>query len=223
MSIITRSVHNTTINNINLFVPGYDSEKFPVIIPASTTIDLFTVLTADQLEAAQPIIREYVAANEFTVTATVDTATFNPVGGGTQVLPQVVQASALTDDSTDSPSLVSTGPTASMTMQKATNRIKVTFLGTLGVSGSATGTCIASIKRDGTVNLNPNGDSHHGGFALVASGQTTGAPVTLVFVDSPGDTLSHTYQAAYYSGDNIAIIRQGFGQTCVIVLEEILS
>lgn len=81
MTVITRSITNLTTNDINLFVPGYDGEKFPIIITASATVDLFTVLTVDQLEAVQPLLREYVAANEFSVAATVDTTTFNPVGG----------------------------------------------------------------------------------------------------------------------------------------------
>ena len=81
MAIIIRTVTNTTPNPIQLFVPGYDEVKSPVIIPATTTVDLFTVLTADQLEAIQPILNTYIEVGEFTVVATVDTSTFSPVGG----------------------------------------------------------------------------------------------------------------------------------------------
>ena len=82
MVLITRSVNNNTTNAITLFVPGYDDSKPQIVIPALTTIDLFTLITGDQLEAIQPLLNQYISAGEFTVIATVDTATFNPVGGG---------------------------------------------------------------------------------------------------------------------------------------------
>jgi hypothetical protein len=81
MSIITRSVHNATLKDISLPVPGYDTVKPPVVIPSGVTVDLFTVITGDELEAIQPTLNQYIATGEFTVIATVDTATFNPVGG----------------------------------------------------------------------------------------------------------------------------------------------
>lgn len=85
MSVIIRSVQNNTSNSITLFVPGYDDTKSPVIIPANTTIDLFTVLTADQLEAVQSLLNEFITVGDFTVISTVDTSIFNPVGGVTSI------------------------------------------------------------------------------------------------------------------------------------------
>jgi len=84
MSIITRSIRNTTSTQttITLLVPGYDTEKPAVVINYGQTLDLFTVLTVDQLEAIQSTLSQYVSLGQLAVTATVDTATFSPIGGG---------------------------------------------------------------------------------------------------------------------------------------------
>jgi len=84
MAIIIRTVQNisTSHTNITLPVPGYDSSKFPVVIIYGTTVDLFTVMSGDQLEAIQTTLNEYVSAGQLDIIATVDTTTFNPVGGG---------------------------------------------------------------------------------------------------------------------------------------------
>lgn len=82
MSIIIRSIHNTTTSNIDLFVPGYDNLKPPVVIAPSATVDLFTVVTGDELEAMQNQLTQLESAGDITIVATVDTTTFNPVGGG---------------------------------------------------------------------------------------------------------------------------------------------
>jgi hypothetical protein len=84
MAIITRTIQNTTSSHadITLLVPGYNTEKTPVVIPWNTTVDLFTVMTGDQLEAIQTTLAQYLSLGQIAVIATVDTATFNPVGGG---------------------------------------------------------------------------------------------------------------------------------------------
>ena len=95
MTIITRTVHNASLVNIDLFVPGYDTIKPTVVIAPSATLDLFTVLTTDELETIQNQLASFVAAGDLTVIATVDTTTFNPVGvvGGMTALTGDVTAS----------------------------------------------------------------------------------------------------------------------------------
>ena len=95
MSIITRTITNNTGLDISLKVPGYDTVKPPVVIPASTTVDLFTVLTGDELEAIQPLLSQYITLGEFTVIATVDTATFSPVAPPSQAPNESVPSNAL--------------------------------------------------------------------------------------------------------------------------------
>ena len=83
MAIIIRTIQNITSahSDITLLVPGYNTEKTPVTIPWNTTVDLFTVMTGDQLEAIQTTLAQYLSLGQIAVIATVDTATFNPVGG----------------------------------------------------------------------------------------------------------------------------------------------
>lgn len=124
MSIIIRTLHNTTSLPITLEVPGYNTAKPTVSIPASTTVDLFTVLTGDELEAIQPLLAEFIAAGDFTVIATVDTTTFNPVGGGSGGITQ------LTGDVTAGPGsgsvaaiVASVGGSSSANVNSATAQI----------------------------------------------------------------------------------------------------
>lgn len=79
MAIITRSVTTGSVG-VSIMVPGFDPTKGPIVIPASTTLDLFTVLTDDEIEAIQPALAQLVTAGKLTVAATVNTASFNPLG-----------------------------------------------------------------------------------------------------------------------------------------------
>jgi hypothetical protein len=83
MALIIRTVTSTSSSTIELFVPGYDTIKPQVSIAPSATLDLFTVLTAEELETIQNQLVELVALNDLVVVATVDPATFNPVAGAT--------------------------------------------------------------------------------------------------------------------------------------------
>src|ERR1035437_9489549 len=82
MTIITRSIHNNTLSPIDLFVPGYESNHPPVVIAPGATVDLFTLVSGDELEAMQDQLAKLVAVGSITVTAMVNTTTFSPVGGG---------------------------------------------------------------------------------------------------------------------------------------------
>ncbi len=81
MTIITRSIHNVSSTaSVVLPVPGFDADRAPVTVAPSTTLDLFTVLTDDEIEAIQPLLVKLVAEGVFTVIASTDTASFNPLG-----------------------------------------------------------------------------------------------------------------------------------------------
>jgi len=84
MAIIIRTVKNihSAHSSITLSAPGYDNTTAPVVINYNQTVDLFTVLGGEQLQTIQPVLTAYVVAQELQVIATVDTASFNPVGGG---------------------------------------------------------------------------------------------------------------------------------------------
>ena len=79
MSIITKSVTNLLTYSITLPIPGYDANHPPVVVPASSTLDLLTVLTEDELEAIQPTLALLVRDNSLSVAATVDTTMFDYV------------------------------------------------------------------------------------------------------------------------------------------------
>ena len=81
MATITRSVHNPSASvSVTIFVPGFDTIHAPVVVAPSSTLDLFTVLSAIELQTAQPVIAELVAAGQLSVTATTNPALFSPTG-----------------------------------------------------------------------------------------------------------------------------------------------
>lgn len=75
MSTIIRSVHNVLTHAITLEIPGYDANKAPVTVPASSTLDLFTVLNDEQLSSVQGQLSALVAAGDLTVADTADAST----------------------------------------------------------------------------------------------------------------------------------------------------
>jgi hypothetical protein len=93
MTLITRSVTTGSVG-VSIMVPGFDPTKGPLVIAPSTTLDLFTVLTEDQLEAIQPALAQLVAAGDLTVAATVNPASFNPLGN----VPVLTASRALASD-----------------------------------------------------------------------------------------------------------------------------
>src|ERR1017187_710269 len=73
MSII-RSVTNIGLNTLHLFIPGYDTLKPAVTIAPSATLDLFTVLDAEELSAIQIELVRMVAEGSLAVAATADSS-----------------------------------------------------------------------------------------------------------------------------------------------------
>lgn len=83
MPTIIRSVHNALTHDITLEIPGYDATKSPVVVPASGTLDLFSVLNDEQLSSVQAQLAALVAAGDLTVSATADSSAVEL--GGTSV------------------------------------------------------------------------------------------------------------------------------------------
>lgn len=90
MATITRSIHNTGTSDLPIFIPGYDNTKASVVVPASSTLDLFTVLDVEQLSAIQPELAAMVAAGAITVALMDDSANLE-VSGTVQTLSQATQ------------------------------------------------------------------------------------------------------------------------------------
>jgi hypothetical protein len=84
MTLITRSIHNPRSIPVKIRIPGYESTAPVVTVSPSTTLDLLTVLTEDQLIAVQDNLTGLVTGGALTVTATFDTSLLDSVytGGG---------------------------------------------------------------------------------------------------------------------------------------------
>lgn len=105
-----------------------------------------------------------------------------------------------------------------MALQKATNSVKITITAAgINHDGNAS-SAVYSIFADST-NLG------HSSWGLTQISATGGgnmiSPVSMTFVYSPGDTLSHTYRLFCRNTDSTTQV--GIGLNSVIVLEEILS
>lgn len=78
MPTLIRSITNTSsVETLTIFVPGYD-DTFSVSIAPSATLDLLTVMFAEQLHAAQPELANMVAVGSLTVAATIDSSALFP-------------------------------------------------------------------------------------------------------------------------------------------------
>lgn len=78
MATLTRSITNTSaVETLTIFVPGYD-DTFSVSVAPSATLDLLTVMFAEQLHAAQPELASMVASGAITVAATINSAALFP-------------------------------------------------------------------------------------------------------------------------------------------------
>lgn len=78
MATLTRSITNTSaVETLTIFVPGYD-DTFSVSVAPSATLDLLTVMFAEQLHAAQPELASMVASGAITVAATISSAALFP-------------------------------------------------------------------------------------------------------------------------------------------------
>lgn len=138
-------------------------------------------------------------------------------------IPQVLQNANSTTAVHLTGSFAAVGPSQAITLQKATNRVKITCQAGLQLNTGLENIGV-KIYRDGVTI-----PAQNAGFAA-NSASITGSPtlqqtMTIVYIDSPGDTVSHTYQAYginYNSGSS-----SGYygitNLTTLILLEEILS
>jgi hypothetical protein len=85
MTLITRSVTNVSSESLDLFVPGYDTTKPTVTIAPSATLDLFTVLSAEELSAIQPELAKMVTEGTLTVASSTSSSSVT-LSGGAQIV-----------------------------------------------------------------------------------------------------------------------------------------
>ena len=85
MTLITRSVTNVSSGTLNLFIPGYDTTKPAVTIAPSATLDLFSVLDAEQMSAIQPELAKMVLDGSLTVAATASSSSVDLSGTSVKV------------------------------------------------------------------------------------------------------------------------------------------
>ena len=77
---IIRSVTNISLHILDLFVPGYDTLKPAVTIAPSATLDLFTVLDAEQLSAIQVELNRMISEGSLSAAGSVDSDVVDLVG-----------------------------------------------------------------------------------------------------------------------------------------------
>jgi len=78
MTLITRSITNTSSSkSLPLFVPGYDTNN-PVTVAPSATLDLLSVVDAETLHAMQGQLAQLVSDGAATVAATISSSSLWP-------------------------------------------------------------------------------------------------------------------------------------------------
>lgn len=83
MSLLIRSITNTSsVEPINLVVPGYDPAN-PVVVGTSATLDLLSVMSTETLHAMQGELSALVADGSATVAASIPSADLWPAALGT--------------------------------------------------------------------------------------------------------------------------------------------
>jgi hypothetical protein len=83
MANLIRSVTNaSSVEAITLFIPGYDSNN-PVMVAASATLDLLSMVSAETLHAMQSELSSQVSSGEITVAAYIPSASLWPAMLGT--------------------------------------------------------------------------------------------------------------------------------------------
>lgn len=136
------------------------------------------------------------------------------------VLPQVIYAIKTTQDTSADTTYVAVGPSATITLQKSTNRVKITTVGQITNEDPALNSQ-TTIKR-GATDLDTTG----AGFGALGTNNASSSSigtVTMVVVDAPGSVGPFTYQA-FMKSSGIAISDYGQNNsTTTITLEEILS
>jgi len=87
MAIITRTVNNPRSIPCPIRIPGYDATAPLITVAPSTTLDLLTVITEDQLIGVQDTLDILIDGGALTVVATFDTSTLEQgyEGGGSAI------------------------------------------------------------------------------------------------------------------------------------------
>ena len=145
------------------------------------------------------------------------TFTISSSGGGSQVLPQVLSNNNTNGINTGTDTPVSLQLGTAITLQKSTNSVLISSTINVQAIGSHGINVVLSIYRDG---VDLSGDPWM--VLLNPTVSSDGAiPVTLTWLDAPGDTASHTYDV-YVQATSFAVTCNG-AVPGVIVVQEILS
>ena len=133
------------------------------------------------------------------------TAAANGSGGAS---PNVVMGTDTAQSTTSTSPAFTTTTTVTITPSSNTAKIKITAMGTLETSSN---TGYASIQKDGVEVASP----------LILS-TSSAAPASMQWLDTPGDTLPHTYAVSISAPNNDGAVNWGGNSaTNVIIAEEI--
>lgn len=198
MTVITRTITNNLSKNLELFVPGYNTLKPQVVIAPSATVDLFTVLTGDELSAVQNQLVPLIANSSITVNATVNTNTFNPTGS---------MGSAIWGDITGTLS-------SQIDLQNALNA-KLSLTG-----GTLTGALAITVNTSsamGEIITNSNST----GSAFLSLHNDAGKIYNIVMPGSAIPALGVSGRPFHYSVDNgLALIADGVDNTGIYLVTQ---
>lgn len=131
---------------------------------------------------------------------------------------QLLMANTASTTTSTSSTYTACGPSQAITMKNAANKVRVRVTGSVRIVDSNATTVTMTIKRD-TTDLAP---TSAGLIILQAIGVAeVNIPISMEWVDSPGDKSAHTYQAFFKNGNNSTSMVYPINGQAVITVEEI--
>lgn len=156
------------------------------------------------------------AGTNITLTPSGNTITV-AASGGAAFVPQIFQVTTTATDTSTSSTYKTTALTQAIALQTGTNKVKITAsIPSMYSSNIGNTAAICTLTRDGTDLF-----GSEGWMKNAASAANVGQ--CAVYIDSPGDTSSHTYAVKYKNQDNSTTVNfvDGNGSTAVLIIEEL--